>query len=134
MKTIYKLERDIAEVPYKKRNTLKAGVTFDFTSGNNEPMANFDTLEEAKAELNKHRTSIQLFSNNGNRYFYIEEYYISEWEVDEEGEEEFSGYVDYSSMEFNVVNEYDAIIGTYDNCAEAENAAKNYKDYAEIKF
>lgn len=72
-----------AEISWKNRKSIKEGCT---TDGESEMIKSFDTLEEAKKELEKYNTSIRKLSNGSLRYFEIEEYMVEENDYDEDGE------------------------------------------------
>ena len=70
------------EISYTDRDRIKEGCTMY-----SEPdiIERFDTLDEARKELEKYQTSIREL-NNAVPYYSIEEYMIEANEYDEDGE------------------------------------------------
>lgn len=72
------------------------GCTFDAECNEPELVASFESWGEAKAALAKNPTEFYKFQNQGGMYLFdVTEYYIEEVEVDEEGEEEYTGNAEY---------------------------------------
>ena len=77
----FELVRKNAEISYTDKAKIKEGCTMY-----SEPdvIVSFDTLDEAKKELEKYQTSIREL-NNAVPYYLIEEYMIEVNEYDENG-------------------------------------------------
>ena len=78
-----------AEIRYRDRARIKAGCTL---YGEPDRIASFDTLEEAKKELEKYQTSVRELKK-GVLYYLVEEYMLELNEYTEEGEFKAGGEV-----------------------------------------
>ena len=127
----YDLVKRTVEFKYKDRKEIEEGCTASDSSP--EYIKTFDTLEEAKKELAKRKTSVSKFTNHGMTFYMVEEYVIeeNEFEYDEDtGELEQTDFIDTletTKMKIEVVE-----IPSYERIAvcssleEAEEAANNY--------
>ena len=91
-------------------------------------MEKFDTLEEAKKELKRYKTTIKEASGNNGIFYVVTEYCIEENEYDEDDEWVAGGDVwEYSEMTIAVIEKpsYNTI-ATCSNFAEAEQTVENY--------
>lgn len=133
----YDLVKRTAEFAYKSRKEIKEGCTaFDPSP---EYVKTFDTLEEAKKELAKRKTSVSKFENHNMTFYSVEEYVIEENEFEfDEDENEFvqTGFIDTletTPMKIEVVEtpSYETI-GVYSSLEEAEEAADDYEGENEV--
>lgn len=127
----YDLVKRTAEFNRQNRKEIKEGCTA--LDPDPEYIKTFDTLEEAKKELTKRKTSVSKFENHNMTFYSVEEYVIEENEFEfDEDENEFvqTGFIDTletTSMEIEVVEKpsYETI-GVYSSLEEAEEAANEY--------
>lgn len=132
--TKYALYKATAEIPYRKANDLKEGVTY-FHDQDSAPLAEYATEAEALAALNQNETWIT--NDSYNRQYYVEEYYVEIHEYDEDGDMlDPTDIVAYTPMRISVVDEDDNVLSVHDNYVDARAAYRAYegdKDI-EIKF
>lgn len=133
----YDLVKRTAEFAYKNRKEIEEGCTaFDPSP---EYVKTFDTLEEAKKELAKRKTSVSKFENHNMTFYSVEEYVIEENEFEyDEDENEFvqTGFIDTletTPMKIEVVEtpSYETI-GVYSSLEEAEEVADDYEGENEV--
>lgn len=135
----YEIRSATKEVKYKDRFTIKEDVVvgdyMDEEYSNTE--SSFNTLEEAREELKKYKTSIAKLSGGSGTYYLVEEFYIEEVEYkeDEFGDiERIQGEIfDTSKMAIEVIEipSYE-VIATFDNWKDAEEFYNN--DEREVKI
>ena len=130
----YVLFKNVDEV--KSITKLYPGCTLDKVSIYPENIKAFGSKEEALEELKKYKTDVTDYG----RYYLVEEYYIEEQKVNEEGEVVDSfGIWDYSKMSIYVVSdETKETIGKAGNYKDAEKIADDYYnktgEYCNYKF
>lgn len=133
----YDLVKRTAEFAYKSRKEIEEGCTaFDPSP---EYVKTFDTLEEAKKELAKRKTSVRKFESSGMTFYEVEEFVIeeNEFEYDEDEHEfvqtDFIDTLETTSMKIEVVE-----IPSYETIAicssleEAEEVADDYEGENEV--
>lgn len=127
----YELKKANIEVSYNERCEIKEGVT----NGCEEPelVKSFDTLEEAKEELNRYQSSITKLSGG---IYNVEEYYIEQNIYDEDGEWVEGGDIwAYSKMTVELIEEPGfKVIGSFDNMEDAEKAYNDYEGENEVRL
>ena len=122
----YNIVKRIAEISYRKRETIIKGCTL----GDEYPeiIKSFDKLEDAKEELRKHNTSVcRRMRISNNTYFLIEEYMIEEKE-NKNGEWENNGVVEITDMGIYVRKRSDCDFELKFN--EYKNAEEYIKEHA----
>lgn len=127
----YELRKGSIEISYKNRFEIAPGIAVDDID---EVIATFDTLEDAKKELEKYSTYIRSLSGSAGSYYLVEEYFVEEIELDED--EDFIcslGVHEYSKMEFELIEKPSyKTLATFDNMRDAEEAYNNYDGDNEI--
>lgn len=132
----YEIRKSGIEIPWKNRMAIKEGITM--TEDNNlesELIASFDSVEDAKEELEKYRSSISKFSSHGMTYYLVEEYYVEENVYDEDGEwiEGGGDIWGFSKISIELVEKpsYETL-KTFDNMKDAEDAYNSYEGENEV--
>lgn len=122
----YEIVERMRELRYVDRMNIEEGCTN--LEPDQELIKSFDSLEEAKEELKKYKTTISKFSAASMRYFEVTEYCVEENEYDEDGELESEGAVwEYSKMEIEVVeSETYNTLAVCSSYREAEEIADQY--------
>lgn len=75
------------------------GCTFYAECNDPELIASYESWEEAKAALAKKPTTWYKLENSGMTFYNVSEYHIEEIEVDEDGEEEYTGNAECGIIE-----------------------------------
>jgi hypothetical protein len=94
----YRLIESSAEIPYKKRSTIKEGCTID---SDPDPycLDSWTEPEPALKKLKQYESKIRELSNHGMAYYQVTEFYVDESIVDDEGEFYDGGnIVEFSKM------------------------------------
>lgn len=123
----YEIYYNTIELPHKKADLIKPGVTIDAaTDIYPEKISSHDTLEEAKEMLKVYCTTIQNFSSN--HHYFIEEYYVEENEYDDDGDwVECGGIWEFTQPEIELINnDTGEILGIYNNYVDARKAYMAY--------
>ena len=126
----FELRKNSIEVSLENRKTIKEGITTTQDDQYPEIVTSFDSLEDAKNELKKYKSSIRELSGGAGKYYLVEEYYIEENTYNEEGEWLEGGDIwEFSKITIELVEKssYDTI-ATFDNMEDAEAAYNDY-DY-----
>lgn len=95
-----------AEVAIKDKDMIKPGIAREYNinkygNGDTDLIASYDTLEEARKDLAKRKSSVYLSSSFSSKYYMVEEYFIEENEYSEDGEITIGGDIwDFSVMDF----------------------------------
>ena len=92
MKNIYELQKLTEEI--KKKSDIEKGCTLNCE--NPEVLKIFDTLEEAKIELNKYQSEARYTRGFHMNFWTVTEYVIACYREDEDGE-----FVDRTDYEMN---------------------------------
>ena len=130
----FEIRKNSIEVGYKNRREIKEGITLTPDDKFPEIVAAFDTLEEAKTELQKYKSSITELSGGAGKYYLVEEYYIEENSYDEDGEWiEGGDALEFSKLTIELVEKpsYNTL-ATFDNMKDAEEAYDNYDGDDEV--
>ena len=130
----FELRENSIEVSWKNRKTIKEGITTTQDDQSPEIIASFDSLEDAKNELQKYKSNIIELSGGAGKYYLVEEYYIEENIYDEDGEWLEGGDIwEFSKITIELVEKpsYETI-ATFDNMEDAEAAYNNYEGENEV--
>lgn len=130
----FEIRKNSIEVSWKNRKEIKEGVTLTADDQYPEVVVSFDTLEEAKVELQKYKSSIRELSGGAGKYYLVEEYYIEENSYDEDGDWVEGGDVwEFSKIIIELVEKpsYETL-ATFDNMEDAEEASSNYDGDNEV--
>lgn len=99
------------ELRARERDEIKPYCTVGYDGDiYTDEIAAFDNEEEALAFVSKYKPEFRSFSNAGMKFYYIKEYMVEEYEVDEDGE--YCGVtVDYDgAREFEFDKDLDNIV------------------------
>ena len=130
----FEIRRNSIEVSWKNRKEIREGITLTADDQYPEIVVSFDTLDEAKAELQKYKSSIRELSGGAGKYYLVEEYYIEENSYDEDEEWVEGGDVwEFSKITIELVEKpsYETL-ATFDNMKDAEEAYNDYEGKNEV--
>lgn len=130
----FEIRRNSIEVAWKNRKEIKEGITLTADDQYPEIVVSFDTLDEAKVELQKYKSSIRELSGGAGKYYLVEEYYIEENSYDEDGDWTEGGDVwEYSKITIELVEKpsYETL-ATFDNMKDAEEVYDDYDGENEV--
>lgn len=130
----FEIRRNSIEVAWKNRKEIKEGITLTADDQYPEIVVSFDTLDKAKVELQKYKSSIRELSGGAGKYYLVEEYYIEENSYDEDEEWVEGGDVwEYSKITIELVEKpsYETL-ATFDNMKDAEEAYDDYDGENEV--
>lgn len=117
---LYKNDREI-----KNAREIKVGCTLDNDNDFSVILEQYDNKDKVLNFLKQkdNRTSVI----NYGKYYLVEEYYVTEAEVDNNGNIicEY-GIVEYSNIEIKVITNKGKLLGIVDNYIEAEEIKDNY--------
>lgn len=99
-KLFYEIKRGIVEVKFKDYKKIKDGITINYKDDIfSERLEIYESLEQAIEALKKYHSTCDYMPGSLGGYFYIEEYYIEEFErIIEEGKD-YTGY-DYDDFDY----------------------------------
>lgn len=127
----FEVKKNIIEVPYKNRKEIRPGVTLSEKDQNPEIIISIDSLEEARKQLEKYKSSICKMGS----VFQITEYYIEENEYGEEHEWIGGGDIwNFSEMKIELENASGDAIASFDNMEDAEEAYNAYIGDDEVRL
>lgn len=130
----FEILKNSIEVAWKNRKEIKEGITLTANEQYSKIVAILDTLDEAKVELQKYKSSIRELSGGAGKYYLVEEYYIEENSYDENGNLIECGDVgEYSKIIIKLVEKpsYETL-ATFDNMKDAAEAYDNYDGENEV--
>ena len=130
----FEIRRNSIEVSWKNRKEIREGITLTTDDQYPEIVVSFDILDEAKAELQKYKSSIRELSGGAGKYYLVEEYYIEENSYNEDEEWVEGGDVwEFSKITIELVEKpsYETL-ATFDNMKDAEEAYDNYDGENEV--
>lgn len=130
----YEIRRNRIEVAWKNRKEIKEGISLTADSQEPEIVESFDTLEDAKASLQKYKSNIRELSGVAGKYYLVEEYYIEENSYDEDEEWVEGGNVlEFSKIAIELVERPSyKTLATFDNMKDAEEACGDYEGENEV--
>lgn len=130
----FEIMENSIEVPGNKRGEIKEGISL--TSNDQYPklILSFDSLTDAKAELQKYKSTITELCGSAGKYYLVKEYYIEENLYDEYGEWiEGGGVHEFSKFTIELVEKPSyKVIKAFSNIKDAEEACHNYEGENEV--
>ena len=137
MKKQYELRSSCIEIPYKKRNEIKQGVTFANEHNHDQNpciIKIFTDKDEALKALAEYKTGLHSFISSAGLRYSVTEYYIEENIYDDDNEFVEGGDIwAFSEMEIELIEKPSfETIGTYKTMADAIRAEENYDGENEV--
>ena len=122
----FDLLKNTISISYKNEKKIAPGCTLDQDWADPEKVKSFDNKEDAPSELKNYESEIRYSSG----YYHVTEYYVEEYECDEDGEFIEGGDIwDFSQMKIDLIDEDYEVVGTFETMKDAlESMRKSDKE------
>lgn len=124
----FEIKKNRVEVSWKNRRSIAEGIVLNSADQDPEVVRSYDTLEDAKKDLQNYKTKISELSGSAGTYYLVEEHYIEENTYDEDGELiEYGDVLEFSKMIIELVElpSY-KVLATFNNMKDADDACNDY--------
>ena len=130
----FEIKKSRVEVSRKNRKSIAEGIVFNSADQEPEIVRSYDSLEEAKKDLQNYKTKISELSGSAGTYYLVEEHYIEDNTYDEDGELIESGDVlEFSKIIIQLVELPSCkVLSIFDNMKDADDAFNNYDGDFEV--